>query len=158
MMLGKIRRFLDSQVEFIKTGNEDNRERGFQFATAALLIEMTRADFEVQQEELDAVAEAIRSAFDLTQAESEELVALAEVEMDHATSLHEFTATLNAELGAEQRRHVIELLWRVAYADGRLDKYEDHFVRKIADLLYVRHSEFMKAKHRVLEELGLDSK
>ena len=155
-MLGNIRKFLDAQIELIKADNEDKQERGFQLATAALLIEMTRADFEVQPQELDAVGESIRNAFDLSVRESEELVALAQVEMDHATSLHEFTATLNAELGAEQRRHVIELLWRVAYADGRLDKYEDHFVRKIADLLYVRHSEFMKAKHRVIEELGLD--
>lgn len=154
-MLGNIRKFLDSQVELIKDSQDTTQERGFKFATAALLIEMTRADFEVQREELDAVAEAIRSAFDLDEEETRELVSLAETEMDEATSLHEFTATLNAQLAAEQRNHVIELLWRVAYADGRLDKYEDHFVRKIADLLYVRHSEFMKAKHRVREALGL---
>ena len=153
-MLRHIRKFLDSQVELIKDTKDETRERGYQFATAALLIEMTRADFEVQPEELDAVAEAIRSAFSLNEKDTRELVALAEKEMDHATSVHEFTVTLTAELGAEQRRHVIELLWRVAYADGRLDKYEDQFVRKIADLLYVRHSEFMKAKHRVLESLG----
>lgn len=154
-MLGNIRKFLDSQVELIKDEKDGTQERGFKFATAALLIEMTRADFEVQREELDAVADAIRSAFDLDEEETRELVSLAETEMDEATSLHEFTSTLNAQLGPEQRHHVIELLWRVAYADGRLDKYEDHFVRKIADLLYVRHSEFMKAKHRVREALGL---
>ena len=104
--------------------------------------------------ELDAVAHAIRSAFKLSEDETRAIVRLAQEEMDHAVSLHEFTSTLNAELSAAQRRQIIELLWRVAYADGRLDKYEDYFVRKIADLLYVRHSEFMKAKHRVLNSLG----
>lgn len=149
-MLAHLRKFLDSQVDLIKHSKEEPREQGFQFATAALLIEMTRADFEVKREELSAVAKAIRDAFSLSEKQTETLVALAETEIDHATSLHEFTATLNAELNSEQKRHVVELLWQVAYADGRLDKYEDHFVRKIADLLYVRHSEFMKAKHRVL--------
>ncbi len=101
-MLANIRKFLDSQVELIKGDQQNTQERGFQFATAALLIEMTRADFEVQREELDAVTEAIRSAFDLDDEETQNLVSLAETEMDDATSLHEFTATLNAELDAEQ--------------------------------------------------------
>lgn len=156
-MLGQFRRFLDSQLERINDTKEGVSERGFQFATAALLIEMTRADFEVHPEELDAVSEAIHSAFNLSDRDTQELLRMAETEVDHAVSLHEFTSTLTTELDAQQRRYVIELLWRVAYADGRLDKYEDHFVRKIADLLHVRHSEFMKAKHRVLTSRGLTS-
>ena len=154
-MLEQLRKFLDSQLERINDDQNHESERGFQLATAALLIEMTRADFTVHQEELDAVSAAIRAAFDLNAEEAQSLLSLAEKEVDHAVSLHEFTSVLTTALDPQQKRYMIEQLWRVAYADGRLDKYEDYFVRKIADLLHVRHSEFIKAKLRVVKSLGL---
>ena len=74
---------------------------------------------------------------------------LAADELDHAACMHEFTQLINQSFSAKQKIKVVEMLWRVAYADGKLDKYEEHFVRKIARLLYVRHTDFIKAKHRI---------
>jgi uncharacterized tellurite resistance protein B-like protein len=73
---------------------------------------------------------------------------------DAAVSLHEFTRLLNDALAPTDKQRVIGLLWRVAFADGTLDRYEDHLVRKVADLLYVPHAEFIRAKLAVQAELG----
>ena len=146
---------MDAQIGSMRDDSKHprNTERSYKFATAMLLLEMTRADFEVKETELSAVSSAIQRGFELSDEDTRELLELAESEIDQATSLYEFTHQINNELSNEKKRYIVELLWRVAYADGELDKYEDNFVRKIAELLHVRHSELIKAKHRVQAEL-----
>lgn len=150
-MLKTLKTFIDTQLGVIAGADETDgdAERSYQYATAMLLLEMTRADFEVKPEERTAVVAAIQSGFELSPAETRELVTLAESEVDHATCLHEFTRAINDQLSSEKKGHVVELLWEVAYADGQLDKYEENFVRRIAELLHVRHRELIQAKHRV---------
>ena len=131
----------------------EDREHGYRVATAALLVEVMRADYEVRHEEREAVLRALAAAFDdLSPQETRELLARAEEQADGATSLYEFTQLVNRELDHEQKAHVVELLWRVAYADGDLDKYEEHLVRRIADLIHVPHSVFIRMKHRARGE------
>jgi uncharacterized tellurite resistance protein B-like protein len=84
----------------------------------------------------------------LDESQVEELMACAEAERAHSTDYYQFTSRINQSYGAAQKAKLIELLWRVAYADKVLDKCEEHLVRKIADLLYVPHSVFVAAKHR----------
>lgn len=140
------------------TGDASSQEAepAYQLATAALLVEMARADYDVKQEERLSVTAAIQKAFGLSATETDELVRLAELEAEHATSLYEFTSLINTHFSAEQKRRVVELLWRVAFADGHLDKYEEHLVRKVADLIYVPHRTFIQAKHHVKNQLGID--
>ena len=131
----------------------DEREHGYHLATAALLVEMMRADYEVRPEERDAVLRALGVAFDdLSADETRGLLARAEERADDATSLYEFTQHINRQFDHEQKARVVELLWRVAYADGDLDKYEEHLVRRIADLIHVPHSVFIRMKHRARGE------
>ena len=127
----------------------EEREHGYHLATAALLVEMMRADYEVRPAERDAVLRALAAAFDdLSPDETRDLLARAEERADDATSLYEFTQLINRQLDHEQKAHVVELLWQVAYADGELDKYEEHLVRRIADLIHVPHSVFIRMKHQ----------
>ena len=86
--------------------------------------------------------------FDLDDDTITTIIKLAQDERDAATCLHEFTRSLNDVLDADGRTRVVELLWQVAYADGRLDVYEEHLVRKVADLLHVPHSAYIHAKLR----------
>jgi uncharacterized tellurite resistance protein B-like protein len=154
-MLKSLKTFMDAQIGSMRDDSKHpgNTERSYKFATAMLLLEMTRADFEVKEAELSAVSSAIQRGFELSDEDTRELLELAKSEIDQATSFYEFTRQINDELSNEKKRYIVELLWRVAYADGELDKYEDNFIRKIAELLHVRHSELIKAKHRVLAEL-----
>jgi uncharacterized tellurite resistance protein B-like protein len=124
-------------------------EHTLQLATAALLFEMTRIDYDIKNTERQAVSSAIRATFQLSLEETDELVRLAEIEAEQTTSYYELTSLINKQFTPAQKIQVIEHMWQVAFADGELDKYEDHLIRKIADLLYVPHSDFIAAKHRV---------
>ena len=126
-------------------------ERDLELAAAALLVEMTRADDHVQAVEEASVIDAVRDAFGLDEAQAAALHERAVDRADEAVSLYEFTRLLNDRLDDARKQHLVELLWRVAAADGDIDRYEEHLVRKIADLLYVPHARFIQAKLRVLE-------
>jgi uncharacterized tellurite resistance protein B-like protein len=145
-MLKAIREFFDSHIA--SNDERPDAERSMQLATAALLIEMTRADRKVTEDERRAVDEALRRAFGLTDAETRELVRLAELELEGAASLFQFTHLIDKQFTPEQKILVVELLWRVAYSDACKSHHEEHLVRKIADLLHVPHSAFIRARHK----------
>ena len=120
-MIRTFRRLFESTVATAARAEEaDAREHGYHVATAALLVEVMRADYDVRPEERDAVLRALEAAFgDLSPDETRDLLARAEERADDATSLYEFTQHVNRQLDHDQKAHVVELLWRVAYADGR---------------------------------------
>ena len=119
-----------------------------QHAVATLLVEIARADFDVDSSERIAITRMLAAAYALDAEAAAELVARAERTVEESVSLHEFTSRLNDDLSPQEKVDIIEMLWRVAFADGRLDKYEEHLVRKAADLLYVPHRRFIRAKLR----------
>lgn len=124
-------------------------------ATAALLIEVMRMDGSIDQVERDAVMKAVRDKFGLEPADAEAVIRLAEAEAASATDFHQFTSQINRHFGAEQRARVIECMWLVAYADGRLDAHEQHLIRKIAALLHVPDSAYIAAKMRAKDSSGI---
>jgi uncharacterized tellurite resistance protein B-like protein len=123
------------------------RQHTIELAAACLLIELSRADLDSSVEERINISKALGDMFSLTQEEVTELVAEAESNADLATSTYEFTTVIKEHFDDQQRIALITALWRVAYADGVLDRYEEHFIRKVSDLLYVSHSDFIRAKH-----------
>lgn len=148
-MIGAIKQFFDQRIA-VDADNASADQR-LQVATAAMLIEMMRADFDVSPKELDIVANAIQTTFGFSSGETREIIRLAEEEAKQATDYFQFTSLINKRFTPEEKIRVIELMWQVAYADGRIDKYEDHLVRKIAGLLHVSHKDFISAKHRARE-------
>ena len=120
-------------------------------AVAALLIEVARADHSVAAEERRNVVAAIARLCDLEEEDLDTLVATAVAAVDEAVSLYDFTATINQGLSRPQKLALLEMLWRVAQADGRVDHYEEYYIRKLADLLHLSHADFIRAKLRVLE-------
>ena len=117
-MLKAIKDFFDTRIVADTAGPDP--EHGYRLATAALLTEMTRADHEVKASERDVVTDALVRAFDLTGQETAELMALAEREAESATDLYGFTSLIRDRFSLEQKEHVVELMWRVAYADCEL--------------------------------------
>ena len=115
---------------------------------ATLMVEMARADHAVSHAETDQILRILENHFSLSNDDRTDLLALAEDKADHATSLFEFTNHLKQLLPHEDREQIVELLWQVAFADGVINKYEEQLVRKVADLLHVRHKDFIAAKHR----------
>jgi uncharacterized tellurite resistance protein B-like protein len=107
---------------------------------------------DVTDEERETVRRAVQDKFDLGPEETAELLRLAEEEARDATDYYQFTSLINQHFTPEQRVRLIEHLWRVAYADGDLHVYEEHLVRKIADLIHVPHKAFIAAKLRAKDE------
>ena len=121
-------------------------ERALQLATAALLIEISRADFEVADEERIAIVEALTQGFGLSEEETGEIIALAEQEVDASVSLYQFTRLVDESFTRDQKKHIIGLLWQIAYSDDRLEEHEEYLIRKIAKLLHIDHSDFIAEK------------
>jgi len=132
----------------------EDSEHTLRLATTALMIEISRADAEVSEGEEAAIIAHVEKYFGLSEEETSELVQVADGHADEAVSFHDFTTVLNSHLSREEKIHVVELLWKVAYADQHIDKYEDYYVRKIADLLHVSHRDFIRTKHKVIDAVG----
>ena len=154
-MLSVISQFFNKHIKPAPERREDATEHSLQIATAALLIQMMRADFHINDEELQSLTQTIRSRFKLTAEETNELLKLAENEICKATGYFEFTSLLNEGLTREQKIKVTEQLWEIAFSDSVLDKHEEHMVRKISHLLHISHREFIDAKLRVKQKLSL---
>ncbi len=150
-MLKDLRELLNKRLGNSAEGTDD-RDRALRLATATLLVEVVRADYEEDLAEGVAVLDQLQEFFGLSEEEAQLLVAEAEQEADHAVSLQSFTRVLHERLTVQEKNSVIEMLWRVALADSRLDKHEDHLVRKVAGLLYVSHGDLIRIRNQVKSE------
>ena len=155
-MLASIKNFFDNHLQLSEIKSGDSSEHRLKVATVALLLETAKADFDVLENELSAIARHARDYFNLTDSETGELLDLAEEEAKNATCYYEFTSLINQSYTQVEKISIVEMMWRVAYADKELEKYEEALVRKIAELLYVPHGAFIAAKHKVKQELGLE--
>ena len=118
--------------------------------TALLLLEIARADTTVDEVELKAIERAITASCpSITKDELTEIIATAREDIETTISLHEQVRQINSGFSQEQKFSLIEQMWRVAYADGDLDKYEEYTIRKLSDLIYMDHKDFIQAKLRV---------
>lgn len=146
-MIDAIRRLFTDLVGD-KEEPEDLTQADLHRVIAALLTEIMVIDGTTDTEELDTLRSLLEEEFGLAPAESSELIDLAAREVSEATSLYQFTALVNEHFSASHKQQLMEALWRVAYADGRVDKLEEATIRKIADLIHVGHADFILAKHR----------
>ncbi len=127
------------------------RAESVRLATAALLVETMRADFEATEVERGTLTSLLERHFGLTAAEADDLVDEAERAADKSVSLYDFTRVLNDSLATGEKLDLVEMLWRACLADGRLDKYEDHLVGKLAELLHVQRAEVIRLRNLVRE-------
>ena len=116
---------------------------------AALLVEVMNSDHELDEREHQEFMAVLQQSYNIAESDLEELTQLAKDEAFEATSLYEFTKLINDSYDYEQKVGLIENMWRIAFSDKRLDKYEDHLIRKISELIYVSHSDFIKTKLKV---------
>ena len=119
-----------------------------QEAVATLFYETARADHEVKESDLQIATNSLRELFALPEPQAMALMSQAALPHQRPTSYHPLVKLINKQFSAKQKHQLVEHMWRVAHADLEVDMYEDHLVRKIAELLYVPHNEFITAKHR----------
>ena len=125
-----------------------HERRQLQVAVAVLLHEARRADYVEGDEESVRAERALVEIFGMEPSESAALLAEGRAKAHQLTSFYAPVTTVKREFSLPERVRFVEHLWRVAFADGRLDLYEDHYVRKIAHLLYVPNTQAMLARNR----------
>ena len=130
-----------SKVERIRV-----TDRQLQLATAVLLLEVARCDFDLRADELNAVSRGVREVLGLTEDEAVAVVRFAEEEVRQSKRLYQFTDLIDKNYSPDQKKLVVQYLWQVAFADAQLVATEEYIVRKIADLLHVSLADFLDAK------------
>jgi len=151
-MLNSIQSFFKQHILSVQDESEQGMDKSLHLATATLLFEMAQMDDHVDSREREAIQSLLEDKFSLDAALSVELLELGANESRQAICMQEFTRLLNENFSQTEKRHMVKMLWQVAMSDGIIDKYEDLFVRQIADLLYVPHQDFIQAKHEVAGE------
>jgi len=130
-----------------------DREERTRIAAGVILLEAAHADHECTDEELDHVIGTLRSDFNLAQKHAEELLVLAHRERSQAVDLFEFTSHINNEFTRQEKKAVLEAVWRIIHSDGQLEKHEDHFARKLTHLLRLSHKDMIDAKLRARDQI-----
>lgn len=120
--------------------------------SAMLLVEIARADHDINQQEREAISQALSATSSLGASELSELVDEAFDSVDNTLSLHAHVSLINESFNRQDKLALVEQMWRVAYADGNIDRYEEYTIRKLCDLIYVKHREYIQAKLKIAEE------
>lgn len=152
MMLESILEKLRGVIEDIAPGPDTlaRREaRAVQSACCSLMVEVARLGAAGAERKRETIAHTMREQFGIPEEQLATLIAAAGRPENRLTSYYEPVALINKRFGASEKVQLIERLWRVAMADGAIDMYEEQLVRKLADLLYVSHADFILARHRV---------
>ena len=121
-------------------------EHSLRVATAVLLVEVMRADFTVQAEEKARLRQLLKQQFSLPADQLDALLAEAETGADRLVSIQHITRLLNEHCDHAMKVRVVEMMWQLVYADGDKDRYEEHLIRQVAELLYLSHAEFIQAR------------
>jgi uncharacterized tellurite resistance protein B-like protein len=126
----------------------------FQLAVAALLVHVAAIDGDYAPEEQKQLEELMKRHFDLTGEQVDTLVAAARQREEDSIDIYSFTRVLTRRLGQEGRKEIVEMLWEMAFADGRLDEYESNLVWRASELLGVSRQDRLELKSRVKVRLG----
>ena len=149
-MIDQIKQFFSTRID--EPDGEPVHQR--QLAAAALMVEIMVIDRTLSEDEQKIIRQLLENQFSLSHEEIETLVRLAHSEVNDATSLFQFTRLINDHFAMHEKRELVENLWRVAFADNQLDKHEEALIRRISELLYVSHTDFIQAKHRANQNYG----
>lgn len=142
-MIDHIKNFFTAEI----TNPDGNKLHQQQLAAASLMVEVMVIDRQLGDDELTLIQQLLKQQFQLTNEEIDQLVKLAHQEVDESTSLYQFTRLVNDHFDQTSKHELVKNLWQVAFADNVLDKHEEAIIRRIADLIHVSHSSFIRAKH-----------
>jgi uncharacterized tellurite resistance protein B-like protein len=159
-MLDVMKKFFQQGEVEGKEISEVHRTQKIQVATCALLLEVAHSDdefSEIEEDNIvrisgieeDNIVRILKKDFNLSEEYAQELMALSEQERKESIDLWSFTRLINENYSLEEKIKIIEMVWKVIYADGKLDKYEDHLAHKLSKLLKLEHKQLINTKLKV---------
>ncbi len=151
-MLKHLKAFFEQQGEqSVTRPTPDNHQ--IAVAATALMVQLAHIDQKEDPKELDVILACATKTHGVTADEAKAILDEALAGADDATSLYEFTALINDQFDQADKQTLLTHIWQVAFADGRIDKYEEHLIRRIAELLHLNHREYIIARHNA-EQAG----
>jgi len=130
----------------------DTGDKDIQTASIALLVLVAKADHSETIDEQAKIIQLANEYFGMTESDQQVLLELAKDVSSKSTSLYEFTSLINQHYNETQKYSLIKSMWLVAFSDNKIDRYEEHLIRRVADLIYLPHVQFVKAKHEAGEQ------
>jgi uncharacterized tellurite resistance protein B-like protein len=151
-MFDRLKSVLTGTSDDDRKGESSGEERRIQVATAVILLEVAHADEDFSESERVHILDILKTQFGLDKESVRELVQVSEEQLRKSIDIWHFTDIINTSYDSEEKYRVIEKVWQVIYADGRLDKYEDYIVHKLARVLHISHERMIEAKMKFLPE------
>jgi uncharacterized tellurite resistance protein B-like protein len=138
----------------METSFPKTHSKKYQVATAALLVEIAKADGDFSKDERKRIIDLMKNDFDLDDECVNELLALSEQKVKDSVSVYEFSSIINESFTQQEKLDLIKNLWRIIYEDGKLDSHEDRLIKIIGSTLNLEHKDVIGAKLFVKQELG----
>ena len=153
-MLSLVKKLVSSPEPFPDRVEEEER---IAVSACVVLLEMAHSDGEFHEMEGQVVDDLLERKFGMSPEARRELLDYAREKRDDSIDLYQFTNRINETFKDEEKLQVVRTLWRIVYADGVLDRYEDYLMRKLVKLLRLSHGQMIQAKVQVLDEVGRDN-
>ena len=132
----------------VSQDTQKNPEFEIELIGAVLAYEIARSDGDISDLELNLLIEEIKKISKKVNKTDEEIFSIIEIYSKDSVSFHEFIADINNDFSKEEKLSLISFLWDVAFADSQLDVDEERLIRRIADLIRIKHIEVLKLKDR----------
>jgi len=153
-MMNLMERFFGKKTKVRSSGEEKTTTHDTRVATCALFLEMAGIDGAFSESERERIISILRRDFGLSDESVTELLEASNDELAHSIDLWQFTNLINQHYLMEEKIRIIEMVWKIVYVDGKLDKHEDYLVHKLAKLLRVTHKQLIDAKVKILHGGG----
>jgi uncharacterized tellurite resistance protein B-like protein len=149
-MIGILKNFFNNGPVNECAGSKINQPHKLHVATCAILLEMAKVDGEFSESERNNIVAIFQDNYKLTAEEISSLIETSEKELEKSIDLWHFTKQVDKNYTPVEKINIIETIWQVAYADGKLDKHEDYLIHKLSELLNIPHKHMIEAKMKVL--------
>ena len=142
-----LKQFLE-KIKQLGEPEADETDHLVAIAAATLLMEVAWADHHISETELATIRQKIREQFTLDDETLNAIIEESRNHQDNSVGLQSFTRTITEAWDEPSRYQLVVAMWELAVSDDGVHHFEEHMIRKIADLLYVSHSRFIEAKRR----------
>ena len=147
---------ISASINDLNNVKQERHQKQLQVATAAIFIEMARADGNFSDKEMEHIVKSLKNKFGLEAEYVHELIELSHEELKDSVSLYEFSGIINERFTSEDKNVLLKNLWRLIYTDKTLDKYEDHLIKLIGGMLQMEHKQIINAKMLIRKELNIE--
>ena len=149
-MIDRIRRFFGKGQGADSAGQGDTESHDVRVAVCAIFLEMANIDGEFSASERDDVISLLKRQYGLSDEHVVELMGASQKGLKDSIDLWQFTNLINQNYSRDEKIQIIEMVWQIVYADGRLEKHEDYLVHKLAKLLRLTDKDLIGAKLKVV--------